>query len=55
VNSWKHFDYDERDAVATITFARPERLNALTFEVYADIRDLTDALIEIDAVAVHRR
>jgi enoyl-CoA hydratase/carnithine racemase len=26
--------------VATVTFDRPERLNALTFEVYADLRDL---------------
>ncbi len=41
---WKHFDYDERDGVATVTFARPERLNSLTFDVYADIRDLTDSL-----------
>ena len=41
---WEHFDYDERDGVATITFSRPERLNALTFDVYGDIRDLTDSL-----------
>ena len=27
--------------MATVTFSRPERLNSLTFEVYADIRDLT--------------
>ncbi|TMF28931.1 MAG: enoyl-CoA hydratase family protein [Chloroflexi bacterium] len=41
---WEHFDYEERDGVATLTFSRPERLNALTFEVYADVRDLTDSL-----------
>ena len=41
MSRWKHFDYEERDGVATLTFARPERLNSLTFEVYADIRDLT--------------
>ncbi|TMF23095.1 MAG: enoyl-CoA hydratase [Chloroflexi bacterium] len=41
---WEHFDYEERDGVATVTFSRPERLNSLTFEVYADIRDLTRAL-----------
>ena len=41
---WEHFDYEERDGVATITFARPERLNSLTFEIYADIRDLTQSL-----------
>jgi len=38
---WDHFDYDERDGVATLTFSRPERLNSLTFEIYSDIRDLT--------------
>jgi enoyl-CoA hydratase/carnithine racemase len=41
---WEHFDYEERDQVATLTFSRPERLNSLTFDVYADIRDLTDSL-----------
>ena len=41
---WEHFDYEERDEVATLTFSRPERLNSLTFEVYADIRELTDSL-----------
>ena len=41
---WEHFDYEERDGVATLTFSRPERLNSLTFEVYSDIRDLTDSL-----------
>ncbi|HET7419196.1 MAG TPA: enoyl-CoA hydratase-related protein [Candidatus Dormibacteraeota bacterium] len=41
MNRWRHFDYDEQDGVATVSFSRPERLNSLTFEVYADIRDLT--------------
>jgi enoyl-CoA hydratase/carnithine racemase len=41
---WTHFDYAEEDGVATITFSRPERLNSLTFEVYADIRDLSAEL-----------
>ena len=41
---WEHFDYDETDGVATVTFSRPERLNSLTFDVYADIRDLTNDL-----------
>ena len=44
MRAWKHFDYEERDGVATVTFARPERLNSLTFDVYADIRDLTHGL-----------
>ena len=37
---WEHFAYAEDAGVATVTFDRPERLNALTFEVYADLRDL---------------
>ena len=41
---WRHFDYEERDGVATVTFSRPDRLNSLTFDVYADIRDLTGSL-----------
>ena len=38
---WEHFDYEEDDGVATVTFSRPDKLNSLTFDVYADIRDLT--------------
>jgi enoyl-CoA hydratase/carnithine racemase len=41
---WRHFEYEERGRVATLTFARPERLNSLTFDIYADIRDLTAEL-----------
>ena len=41
---WENFDYEERDGVATLTFSRPESLNSLTFEIYADIRNLTDSL-----------
>ena len=33
------YDLDTRTAVATITLNRPERLNALTFEVYRELRD----------------
>jgi enoyl-CoA hydratase/carnithine racemase len=37
---WEHFGLTVADGVATVTFNRPERLNALTFEAYADLRDL---------------
>jgi enoyl-CoA hydratase/carnithine racemase len=37
--------------VATVTFDRPDRLNALTFEVYADFRDLVGELEHRDDVA----
>jgi len=40
----KHFEYEEQDGVATIRLARPERLNALTFESYAELRDTFVAL-----------
>ena len=39
-DDWKHFRFELRDSVATVTFDRPERLNALTFEAYADLREL---------------
>jgi enoyl-CoA hydratase/carnithine racemase len=37
---WKHFEFAVVDGVARVTFNRPEKLNALTFDVYADLRDL---------------
>jgi enoyl-CoA hydratase/carnithine racemase len=46
------FLYDVHDGVATLTFNRPEVLNALTFEVYAQFRDLLEALRYDDAVKV---
>ncbi len=33
------YEHDLESAVATITLNRPERLNALTFEVYEELRD----------------
>ncbi len=36
---WEHFRVERADGVATVTFTRPERLNALTFQSYADLRD----------------
>jgi enoyl-CoA hydratase/carnithine racemase len=38
--NWQHFSLAREDGVATVTFTRPDRLNALTFETYADLRDL---------------
>jgi enoyl-CoA hydratase/carnithine racemase len=42
----KSFRYEEdaASAVATITLDRPERLNALTFQTYEELRDLLAAL-----------
>jgi enoyl-CoA hydratase/carnithine racemase len=44
--------YDVDDAVATITLNRPERLNALTFDAYADLRDLFTELPHREDVRV---
>jgi enoyl-CoA hydratase/carnithine racemase len=49
---WKHFRFDIEGAVATVTFDRPDRLNALTFDVYADLRDLLAELPHRDDVRV---
>ena len=47
----KSFRYEERDdGVAVITLDRPDKLNALTFEVYAELRDLFAALGRRDPV-----
>lgn len=37
---WNHFRFHVAGGVGVVTFDRPDRLNALTFEVYADLRDL---------------
>lgn len=37
--NFQQVKYAEQDAVATLTLCRPELLNALTFEVYAELRD----------------
>jgi enoyl-CoA hydratase/carnithine racemase len=49
---WKNFRFGIEDAVATVTFDRPERLNALTFEAYADLRELLAELPHRDDVRV---
>ena len=50
--SWNHFGFVVEDGIATITFDRPKRLNALTFEVYADLRDLLTDLPQREDVRV---
>jgi enoyl-CoA hydratase/carnithine racemase len=47
---WKNFGFSVEDRVATVTFQRPEKLNALTFDVYADLRDLLAELPHRDDV-----
>jgi enoyl-CoA hydratase/carnithine racemase len=46
----KSFLYEVRDGVGWITLNRPERLNALTFEVYAELTEAFAALRSEDAV-----
>jgi len=36
----QHFDFAVAGGIATLTLARPEKLGALTFDAYADLRDL---------------
>ncbi|MGH9035102.1 MAG: enoyl-CoA hydratase family protein [Acidimicrobiia bacterium] len=49
---WPNFRFSVEDGVATVTFNRPDRLNALTLDVYADLRDLMGELEHHDDVAV---
>jgi enoyl-CoA hydratase/carnithine racemase len=51
-SDWKHFRFEVQDGLATLTFDRQQRLNALTFEVYADLRDLLAELPHRDDVRV---
>ncbi|MFI6355714.1 enoyl-CoA hydratase family protein [Streptomyces sp. NPDC050743] len=47
---WEHLRVQLADGVATVTLARPEKLNALTFGAYADLRDLLAELSRERAV-----
>ena len=37
---WEHFQFSVSEGIGTVTLDRPGKLNALTFEAYADLRDL---------------
>ena len=41
----EHFLWDFEDGIGTITLNRPERKNPLTFESYAELRDLFRSLV----------
>ena len=45
-----HFLLTESEGIARITFTRPDTLNSLTFEVYAELRDTFAALQRNDKV-----
>lgn len=49
---WSNFSFGISEGVATLTFDRPDVLNALTFEVYADLRDLLTELPRYEDVRV---
>ncbi len=39
-SKWEHFQFSVSGGIGTVTLDRPGKLNALTFEAYADLRDL---------------
>ena len=51
-DNWEHFGFEVADGVGTVTFDRPDKLNALTFDVYADLRDLLGEIEHRDDVRV---
>ncbi len=52
MSGYRSFDYRVEDRVATVTFARPDKLNSLTFEVYAELERLAWACQTDEAVRV---
>lgn len=51
-DEWAHFKFEVAEGVARLTFDRPDKLNALTFDVYADLRDLLRELPHREDVRV---
>jgi enoyl-CoA hydratase/carnithine racemase len=51
-DDWDNFGFEVAGGVATVTFDRPDKLNALTFDVYADFRDLLVEVEQREDVAV---
>ena len=49
---WEHFRFSVSDGIGTVTLDRPGKLNALTFEAYADLRDLLAELPHRDDTRV---
>src|SRR5215831_17574895 len=45
-----HFNWRVDNGVGTISLARPERKNPLTFDSYAELRDLFRGLVSDDVV-----
>jgi enoyl-CoA hydratase/carnithine racemase len=52
MSTYGSFDYEVQDGVATVTFTRPDKLNSLTFEVYAELERLAWTCQTDDAVRV---
>src|SRR5436305_8442961 len=48
----RHFKYQAKDGIALITLSRPERKNHLTFDSYAELRELFRAMFEADDIHV---
>ena len=52
MTDYRSFAYQVRDGVGTVTFARPDTLNSLTFEVYGELERLAEACRTDDRVRV---
>jgi len=50
ISNPEHFLWSFKDGIGTVTINRPERKNPITFESYAEMRDLFRKLVYIDEV-----